>query len=172
MLKYFSCIWKSDLWLLLHANPDRIVFKTKFSAFAKWPPLTCNTANSSLVFEEKVPVHSIRSTIPSSAGPFKAVKPHVGELVNHALKLYWVLIKLFFFQQTNTVTFPPAGLLCMTLRWSLHWLNIDNRPSNPIRNENGSDQAVIKPTETLLFTLSDMITRLDSLIFGCYKWGS
>lgn len=38
----------------------------------------------------------------------KSTKPHVGELVNHTLKLYWVLIKLFFFHQANTITFPVA----------------------------------------------------------------
>lgn len=32
-------------------------------------------------------------------------KPHGGELVKHALKVYWLPIKLFF-QQTNSITFP------------------------------------------------------------------
>lgn len=47
------------------------VFINTSDAFAKRPALTCSTANSSHVFEEKVPVHSSRSTILSSDWPHK-----------------------------------------------------------------------------------------------------
>lgn len=49
----------------------RSVFISAPGAFAKLPVLTGSTANSSHVFEEKVPVHSSRSTIPSSEWPHK-----------------------------------------------------------------------------------------------------
>lgn len=38
-------------------------------------------------------------------------KPHVGELVNHALKLYWLPIKLFL-PLTNSMTFPRGTTVC------------------------------------------------------------
>lgn len=76
-------------------------------------------------------------------------KPHVGELVNHALKLYWPPIKLFF-QQTSNVTFPRGTsvcLLCVTM----------------IQSHGNVSNLWIKPGGIC----SDVITHSVSLICKC-----
>lgn len=81
-------------------------------------------------------------------------KPHVGELVKHALKVYWLPIKLFF-QHTNSITFPRGtSVLLWRVPFSGHRLIQSHENVRDLR---------LKHTGTC----SDVITHLVSEICGC-----